>query len=80
MNIKFPNNFDIDYVRIVIGEDTTTVNEETYMLFSGYRKGQHFNKDKTWMKARVPFRFTVNRTNDKRPLQSICIIIMPTAS
>ena len=39
MNVKFPKNLDIDYVRIVIGKDTTTINEETYILFSGYRKG-----------------------------------------
>ena len=68
MNIKFPRDVNIDYVRIIIGENTTSVKDEgTYMLFAGYRKNRHNSIEKIWMKARVPFRFTVVGNNGKRP-------------
>ena len=68
MNVKFPRNLDIDYVRIVIGEHTEDINDDgTYILFSGYRNGHHFDKEKTWMKAKLPFKLTVVGHDGKHP-------------
>lgn len=69
MNIKFPRELDIDYVRIVIGGEgthTENVNDErVYLLFAGYRKHHHNETEKIWMKAKIPFKFTV--VGGKRP-------------